>query len=232
MPIKREIVYPFFLECIQHCSDSFWENLFEDLAYGRPPPCTYINKNFLCCSFKGKEFSYKIEKKDPEVLYNDLHKILTEKIGIFSQKEKYQKKFIFHEIEKSLKDSSQNWSDIRKKNIKDVLYEKFVIDMQKQYNLTVKQAKYLLSIIMLSIMFKTIKLKDVKYDNDKIVSINGIEFEEGKIILKRDICADASNFDFFETENEIEPKKIMSENWGRYVKSLKDIRVKNPFLSV
>ena len=47
MPIKKEIVYPVFLECCEFSVDSFWENIFEDLAYGKTPYGTYINKNFL-----------------------------------------------------------------------------------------------------------------------------------------------------------------------------------------
>ena len=65
MPIKREIIYPIFLECCQFTDDKFWENVFEDLAYGKTPYGTYISKDFLCCSYKKKEFSYKIEKKLP-----------------------------------------------------------------------------------------------------------------------------------------------------------------------
>ena len=67
MPIKREIVYPIFLECCQFTDDKFWENVFEDLAYGKTPYGTYISKDFLCCSYKKKEFSYKIEKKLPHI---------------------------------------------------------------------------------------------------------------------------------------------------------------------
>jgi hypothetical protein len=68
MPVKREIVYPVFLECCQYADDIFWENVFEDLAYGKPPYGTYISKGFLCCSFKNKEFSYKIERKDCKIV--------------------------------------------------------------------------------------------------------------------------------------------------------------------
>ena len=63
MLVKKELLYPIFLECSQHADDTFWENIFEDLAYGKAPYGTYISKDFLCCGYKKKEFSYKIEKK-------------------------------------------------------------------------------------------------------------------------------------------------------------------------
>ena len=53
------------MECSQFITDKFWENIFEDLAYGKSPYGTYISKGSLTCKYKDKEFIYKIEKKDP-----------------------------------------------------------------------------------------------------------------------------------------------------------------------
>ena len=94
MPIKREIIYPIFLECCQFTDDKFWENVFEDLAYGKTPYGTYISKDFLCCSYKKKEFSYKIEKKLPKDVYNDVYDLLTNKLGLLSPLEKSKKRKI------------------------------------------------------------------------------------------------------------------------------------------
>ena len=41
--------------------------IFEDLAYGKTPYGAYFNKDFLCCSFKGKEFSYKLDFKKSKI---------------------------------------------------------------------------------------------------------------------------------------------------------------------
>ena len=96
MPIKKEIVYPIFLECCQYTTDIFWENVFEDLSYGKTPYGTYITKDFLCCNYKDKEFSYKIEKnKDTEQLYNDIFNLLSKKLGLLSQRDKIKKKIDF-----------------------------------------------------------------------------------------------------------------------------------------
>jgi len=215
---RKEIVYPVMLECVQFCNDSFWVQIMEDLAYAKPPSGTYISKNFLSCSYKGKEFSYKLERKDPQILYNDIYKLLTEKLGILSHKEKIYKKLVFQKLEKDIRQSRQDWASIRKKNIKDVLYEKYVIDMGKKHSLDIKQRKYLLSVILISIMFKTITSKDISYKDDKIQDIAGINFSEGKIILKRDLCS--------LSENNVEiPESnvgIMSENWEKFLKALRD----------
>jgi hypothetical protein len=216
MPFRRDIIYPIFLECCKYCNDIFWESVFEDLAYGKAPQGTYISKDFLCCSYKNKEFNYKIERKDPEVLYHDLYNLLSKKVGLLSFKEKLNKKQTFHEIESDIKKSREDWSCIRKKNIKDIMYENFVIDMKNKFNLTLKQTKNLLSMILLSITFKTITSKDIVYNNNKIESIDGIQFEKHKVIYKKPFCDGSS----IPKETYVKQTKIMHENWDKYLKSL------------
>lgn len=222
MPIKREIIYPIFLECCQYCDDPFWESIFEDLAYGKTPQGTYISKNFLSCSYKNKEFSYKIERNNPENIYNDLYTFFTDKLGILSLKEKNKKKIEFNEVEKLIKKSRNEWSSIRRKNIKDVMYEKYAIDMKEKHNLTSNQAKYLLSLILVSIMFKIITSKDIIYRNDKIIHIEGINIENGEIILERTINPCNANRDY----NNL--PKLLSDNWEKYLRRLNEYNAIEP----
>jgi hypothetical protein len=218
MPQKKEIVYPVFLECCQYADDAFWESIFEDLTYGRAPYGTYISKGFLCCSYKNKEFSYKLERKESKILYDDIYKLLTEKLGILSHKEKIRKRLVFNELEKNIRESRQEWSHIRRKNIKDTMYEKYVIEMKHKYSLSVKQCKYLLAVIMVSIMFKTITTKDITFKDDKIQNILGIDFAKGKVILKRPLCNSLE----VQTETpDITESKLMSDNWEKYLKTLR-----------
>ena len=69
MPIRKEIVYPIFLECVESIEDTFWKNTFEDLAYGKSPHGTYISNDFLICKSKDKEFNYKIERKNILIMF-------------------------------------------------------------------------------------------------------------------------------------------------------------------
>ena len=217
MPIRKEILHPVFLECCQFVTDSFWMNIFEDLAYGKTPYGTYITKNFFCCSYKSKEFSYRIEKKDPLILYTDLYNLLTNNLGILSRKEKLKKQIDFNETESRIKETRQEWANIKKKNIKDLLIETYVIDMKNKYSLTVKQAKYLLSIIFTTLTFKVITNKDIEYSNGKIQNIEGINFKKHKIIVNRNI------YNIIPSENGrlsttlLDNKKVMSDNWNLFV---------------
>ena len=217
MVIKKEIIYPVFLECCEFSIDSFWENVFEDLAYGKTPYGTYINKNFLCCSYKNKEFSYKIERKEPHVLYDDIYHLLTKKLGILSRKEKVKKRVDFHKTESRIKEFRQDWGNIRKKNIKDLLVQRYVVTMKNKHDLTIKQARYLLSVICIAIVFKVITSKDIEYENGKIQNIIGIELTEKKILIKRDIY----NIDVTFSPEVFTDRKVMSENWEKYLSSLR-----------
>lgn len=219
MPIKKEILYPIFLECCELIEDTFWKNIFEDLAYGKCPYGTYISKDFFCCKYKKKEFSYKIEKKDPQQLYDDIYEILVKKLGLLSHKDKLQKKIDFTTLENELKEQRKNWASIRKKNIKDNLFENYVIEMKIKYSLTLKQSKYLLSIITIGMIFKIFTTKDIEYANGYIQNINGISFKNKEIILERDI------YDFPENTNHciwIE-KKLLSDLWEKYLENLRKL---------
>jgi hypothetical protein len=219
MPIKKEIKFPIFLECCQYTTDIFWETIFEDLAYGQPPNGTYINKGFLCCSYKNKDFNYKIDNKKADKMYKDIIKLLSSKLNILSYQERIEKRKRFHLVETSIKESHREWSDIKKKNIKDLLIEKYVLDMKKKHSLTFDQTRYLLSLIFITIVFKIITPKDIVYEKGKIVTIKGIDFEKKCIHLKRDI---------YELEADFSPRIIldkqkMSDSWEKYLKDLRKI---------
>jgi len=219
MPVKKEILYPMFLECLKYTSDSFWENVFEDLAYGKTPYGTYINRSFLCCNYKNKEFSYKIEKKYPEQLHNDVYNLLVKKLGLMSIRDKLNKKINFNNIEEELKLSRKNWNNIRKKNIKDMLIENFVINMKNKYSLNIKQSRKLISSIFIGMIFKVITVKDIEYENGEITSIDGFNFKKNEILIERDI---------YDIDNEYRKcilidKTLMSDNWEKYLANLKKL---------
>lgn len=210
--MKPELIYPFFIECCKYASDRYWKSIFEDLAYGITPYGTYINKDFLTCNYKDKEFVYKIQKKNPKDIYNELYYIFKTKLSLMSREEIIQKK---DDINNNLEDINtyDDWASIKKKNLKEVMIERFVIEVKSKYNLTTKQSKNLVSIIFLGFVFKVFISSDVKVKEGKIECINGLDFSEGKIILKKNI---------YDMQVNVSPeillnKKFMSDEWDRYV---------------
>tara|TARA_Y100000389_G_scaffold194746_1_gene225170 strand:+ start:239 stop:913 length:675 start_codon:yes stop_codon:yes gene_type:complete len=219
MPVKKEIIFPIFLECCQFCTDTFWENVFEDLAYGKTPYGTYISKNFLCCSYKKKEFTYKIERKDIKVFYTEVFNLLSKKLCLSSPKDLIKQKEIFELYEFSNRFSRDNWSDIRKKSIKELLLELFVINMKNKHKLSIKQARYLISTIFIAMVFKIISSNDISYNDGNINSIEGIEFSKGKTIINKKLY-NITNILNNSVVTHPEKKK-MSHKWDKYLKDLK-----------
>ena len=220
MTIRKEIVYPIFLECCQFTDDTFWQNIFEDLAYGQTPYGTYITKDFLCCNYKNKEFSYKLDKKNAERLYNDIYDILRNKVGLLSGFDKKQKKVDFDALIEELKNSRVKWSNIRKKNIKDLLIENYCIEMKKRHNLDMKQTRYLMYLIFIGIVFKVIGVRDIEYEDGVILNINGISFKDGEIIQERDMYSTETTF----RKVVIVEKKRMSDGWPKYIENLRKVK--------
>lgn len=221
MPIQREIIYPIFLECCHYSDSTFWKAVFEDMAYGKTPYGTYITKGFFCCNYKDKEFSYKISSTiNVEDLYNDIVKLLVTKLGFLSKTEKENKRMNFYNLEENIKKSNTEWSNIRKKTVKELLIERYVIDMKKKHFLSISQIKYLLSLIFIAIIFKIITSNDIVYENGKIIDIQGISISHKNINIQRDLYYTGSKT---KIDDSINCKNKMSDNWLPYIENLRNL---------
>jgi len=186
--IKRDIVYPIFLKTIKYTVDHFWKDIFENLSYSICPTYTYINKGFLCCNLKGKEFVYKFIDKEPEKIYEDIYFILKDRLNIMSKNERTILLKEFEEVEESIKKIQKcNWNEIKKKGTKDILFQNYLIEMKKQYELSITQIKKLYNIINLCIILKSINNSDIDYSDGQIKNINGITFSKKKYKIEIDI---------------------------------------------
>jgi hypothetical protein len=218
-----ELLYPVLLSCCSFIDDKFWKFIFEDLAYGKTPYGTYIYKGFFCCNYKNKEFNYRLDMtKSPEILTKEIHKLLHDKFGLLSILDKSIESSNFNNIKTRLKKEQLNeWKSIKKKNIRIAIIQQFVVDMKKEHNLSLIQAKELLYIIMSGIVFKTINSNDIIYSELKIHSINGIGFEDGEIINNIDIKIDDGDlYNFIQYSDIVIDKKLMYDNWEKYLANI------------
>ena len=195
------LVYPFFLDCCQYADNIFWENLFFDLAFGIPPLGTYISQDFLCCSLNQKEFIYGIEKKDSETLFKEVYSLLRNRLVVFSHQDKVGK-----------------INDIKKK-MKETLIELYVSKMRTNYSLSIKQARHLLSTILIAMVFKVITAKDIDYSNGRINKINGINFSKNQVIITQNLW----NINLSSASCIFVDKKCMANNWEKYLEKLRKI---------
>ena len=208
----EKLVYPNFIKCCEYTDDIFWGNIFVNLAFGKPPFGTYISKNFLCCSLEQKEFNYKIENKDGETLYKEVFSLLRNRLGIFSNQEKVEK---INDI--------KNWNNIGNKNMRNLLIELYVSEMRTKYSLSIKQARHLLSTILIAMVFKVITAKDIDYSNGRINKINGINFSKNQVIITRNLW----NINLSFASCIFVDKKFMANNWEKYLEKLRKIALEN-----
>lgn len=182
----KEIIYPFFLNCIEYTTDNYWSNIFENLSYGVCPYNTYIYNNYLCCNHKVHKFKYYLLDRNYKELYNDIHKLLSN-IGLMSNKDKLN----IYNLDKN---KYENWIDIKKKSIKQTLIEKFVIKKKIQYNLDYSTTYKLLNKIILGILLKTINVKHIIFEENNIIDITCINFTKNNFNMLHDIYNYNSNF--------------------------------------
>jgi len=179
--MKRELLYPIFLECCKYTPNTFWKYLFEDMAYGTLPYGTYINKGFLCCNYKAKEFCYRIQGKTADVLYKDIVSLFTKKLDILS-KEDNDKRIL--EFQSQTTEEYTCWSDIKKKNLKNILISDYALSLKVKYDLSLSDTKKLISMIYLGLLFKRIKPEHIVYRNSKVVDIINLVYTDGRFSIE------------------------------------------------
>lgn len=141
-----------------------------------------------------------------------------------SEKDKLSRRKIFENTKNTIeKNCKQDWNNIKKKNIKNIIIENFIIRMKKKYELNNTQSKKLLSIIKVGFIFKNISSSNINYNNGKIISIEGINFEHKKIKIKPEI---------YNIKNEkkdsqivIDKKKNMYELWEKLLVNIEKNKI-------
>jgi hypothetical protein len=182
MTVKKDVVHPRLLECVAYTTDIYWKQIFEDMAYGITPYGVYIHKGFLCCNFKQKEFMYKLDNKDPQIMFTDIH-VLLKKVGLHSINDKME---MILEMETENEPSHLNkWNTIKKRSIRDMLIENYVIEMKHRHSLKEKEVKKLYNLIQVGLIFKTINAKTLLYINGKIEEITLFSFKDGCVMCPR-----------------------------------------------
>ena len=185
--VNRELQYPIFLQCIQYTVDPFWKMVFEELAYNVCFMGTSISRGTYYCTIKSKEFSYKFQGVEPKIIFENItlllqkHSLGGKSDGINCLKE-------YNEAHHGLIEViEQDWSDIKKKSIKDLLYQNYLIEMKDLYHLTDIQVKRLYSFINFAILLKTMTNKCVVYTGGRITKIDGLSFSRGKYKIDLDL---------------------------------------------
>ena len=205
--MTTKLVYPIFLECCKYTKDNFWKYIFEDLAYKKTPYGIYIYCDYICCNYKGKEFNYKIDNaKDSKELFGDIYRLFNKRFELLSEKDKLNRRSLFEENENKIL--------YLKKHKYNTIFQ-YIIDMKKKWNLTLQQTQILLSYILLAFLLKLLKSADMIFKDNKIISINGINFKNSKIIYEKNLL---KNFKIQSLE--IINNKKLSDSWIKFLQKI------------
>lgn len=187
--VTREIVHPIFLQCLQYTDDLFWKMVFEEMSYNSCFSGTYITRGTYYCNIKSKEFSYKFQDAHPKDIFENIssllkkHNIIGKSDTILFLKEYEDAKQSIDEV------LGQEWSEIRKKNLKDLMFQNFLIRMKYEFELRDSQVKKLYSFINFCLLLKTMTNQSVLYKDGRIESIEGITFSKGKYHIDLELYA-------------------------------------------
>ena len=135
----------------------------------------------MCCGFKGKEFSYKIDQyKTTTDLYNEVKGLLHGKLGLKSPRDIVKQLKDFKDTEKSFfLYNCNDWCEIRKKEIRDLLLKKYAIQLGKERKWNRSTTKKFLSSLLLALQLKVIVPADISIENGEIIDIEKISVVEG-----------------------------------------------------
>jgi hypothetical protein len=218
---RRDIKFPLFLECVKYTSDMFWQNFYEDLAYGKYPKSIYLMNGMIHSSNKRKAFSYNFSNKTPKQIVDELYVILIENTTICSKKDDKAKKSSLQEICSTIKDEKPiKWTSVRKKVTKDIYIQNFVLRMKKEYDLNWSKASSLLYTINIGILNKIITSQDINFVDGEIESINKLIFDPK---LKTLILPEIESLSEQTSENVLDPEEksecFLTSYWPSYLKS-------------
>jgi hypothetical protein len=176
--MSQEILYPVFIDISTQIDDGFWKSILVDLGYGICPKGSFISKGNLCCYKKTEKILYNIESFTLNI--DDVVLFLKQNTSLRSQKEKSK---VLEELRKynNMKDIP-SWTSIKKKSLKDVLIERYILSIRKIYNLNYEEISSIKSDILIAIAFKHIKPTDIIIKDGEISEINGVVFSDDGIV--------------------------------------------------
>ena len=193
--MRREIRYPIFLKFSLLTDDVFWQFLYEDMSIGRFPIGVHMQKDYLCCGVKGKEFVHRLAPPgtSTERYFAEVHALLKDRLGLLCEKDAHalcQAKVqdCQNEYERMRQmDPSSSVSLFRKKIIQETLLQEYVLSLRSKYHLSFSVLKQILSLIIVGLLFKTLHLKHLQIDNGKLAGIDGVKWTHRERAVPRSL---------------------------------------------
>ena len=194
MSSKRRVLnYPVFLRCVQFAEPGLWRDTFEDLAYGVCPPGVFLTEPKtnpeaaqggpgVTLFSKNKNFVYDFTiNAPPKQLYDDIVQLFTAK-NVCNVSETGA----FFNSLKQAPAPVKGWAEIKKKSIRDVLVQNYLIQKAAAYELTDAQLKSVHSFVSTALTLNLLDKEDIVLAPEppvRIQTIKKINFAHHRVTL-------------------------------------------------
>lgn len=179
---QSKIIYPIFLECAQYTLDAFWQQVFEDCARGKFPKGCSIDHSGETLYFKNKISKSVVIFKlndSPEQIFKELKVLFQDQLNIKSNIDREEIRAELDQICKTLQESfTGNWQQIKRKKIKDPIIRRYILDLKERHKLSDRETAQVAQLIKLGFLFNWISNENVIYQDQQIVDIETLQFNE------------------------------------------------------
>ena len=181
------VAYPIFEQCAELCEDEDWKLVLTKASMNKFPRGFTFSNNTLM--FRKKK---NVETMD---LSNNPEEAMQQSINFFkvfgkikSVKYKLDANILEKEtIKRQRREAIVKWNDNKKKNIKDLLINKFIKQETEKYNLNYKQRKELSCLINVGLNLNYFDSSTIIIENEKITNIIGLNYINDAYFLDIDL---------------------------------------------
>lgn len=182
--LKKNISFPIFQRCSDHCKDEFWKQQLRDMSTGRMPKNILIINKTLTSSGK-KSASLSLENIKEEELAPLIVEFLQQNCSIFSANDIKKKCILINQIKKSNDENKKlKWPQIRKLNVRKLILLDFVYKSKMEYKLSWGQATSLYKQCEEIICSKGHSRK-INFEDGEIISIDGVTLKSGSFEVQK-----------------------------------------------
>lgn len=171
------------LELIPH-----WRKIFEDCAHDSFPKGISYKDGVIYAKKGKKKPVIFVLPTQPQVAIDAFKKFLHKELGEISIDDMTRKRL---NLDIALKQNAVSkdiqWSEIRAPTVKQHLITLYVSDMKQELDLSEEEARNMKSVLNIGLNAKQICNDDVIMENGKIVTINGVDFDENGFFIERSI---------------------------------------------
>lgn len=208
-----------FSECAQLTLDPYWKQLFEDCARGKFPRGSGISLDKCNVYFRNKGngdrsySSYRIPD-NPEKAFKDLKQLFQDHLGFRSNKDRQDTRTEIDDMCKELQESfSGDWNKIKRKKVKDPIVRRYILELKDSYILDDEETAQLAQLIKLGFLFNWIGNDQVLYEDQRILDISSLHFDERERIFSLDEPR-------VNSKREYKPKSMrLSTLWNKYIEN-------------